>query len=91
MARGGPSGTSSWDRVGGGQAAAQGHASSSVPPQLRLPGHLSSPARLPQGPSQIPGALATAPSQEALTHPSSEGWWRTFYIPVPPPESEAQS
>lgn len=62
------------------------------PPQLHLPGHLSSPARLPQGPSQIPGASATAPSRkEALTHPSSEGRWRTFCIPEPPPESGAQS
>lgn len=61
-------------------------------PQLRLPGHLSSPACFPQGPSQMPGASATAPSRkEALTHPSSEGRWRTFCIPEPPPESGAQS
>lgn len=92
MARGVPSGTSGWDRVGGGQAAAQGHTGSLVPAQLCLPGHLCSPALLPQGPSQIPGALATAPSQkEALTHPSSESQWRTFCIPVPPPELGAQS
>lgn len=92
MAQGGPSGTSGCDRAGGEWAAAQGHTGSSVPPQLRLPGHFSSPARLPQGPSQIPGASATAPSRkEALTHPSSEGRWRTFCIPEPPPESGAQS
>lgn len=92
MTRGVPGRTSGWDRVGGGQAAAQGHTGSSVPAQLHLPGHLCSPALLPQGPSQIPGALATAPSQkEALTHPSSEGQWRTFCIPVPPLELGAQS
>ena len=93
MAQGGPGGPSGCDsRARGGRAAAQGHTGSSVPPQLCLPGHLSSPACFPQGPSQIPGASATAPSRkEALTHPSSESRWRTFCIPEPPPESGAQS
>lgn len=87
VVKGGGTWGSQWDqqlgqsRRGPGRSPRSHQLLSAPPTPPARPSLLSSS---PQGLKPDPWGLGYRPSQEALTHPSLEGRWRTFYIPVPP-------